>query len=84
MATKRECDRCKQQWNAGTGTDKQTAQISFSIPHSKSIPPSINNREWTERPTIIEQLDCCQDCSRAIYEFATTGALVNEGGENES
>lgn len=70
MATKRECDRCHNQWHVDSEEDKLTATISFVIPRDKDSPPRPTNLGWTENPKIEELHHYCQECSREIYAFA--------------
>lgn len=74
MATKKECDRCRKQWDAHVSDssydaqDIETCEIAFSIPEARAT--KIRGG-YTNRPKIRTKKELCQDCARYIWDLIT-------------
>jgi hypothetical protein len=77
MATKKECDRCKKQWDPTETTggwgesagDKELCTVSISLPQDTTK---------HSRPAVNKQAELCQDCGRRILAELTE--LPKEAG----
>jgi hypothetical protein len=65
MATKKECDRCAKQWDAGNSNE--TCAVAIDAPYWQN-PPYVN---ILDRKEINNTWELCQHCTRIIYEVLT-------------
>lgn len=76
MATKKECDRCKKQWDVTKGKsirvidkpDQELCRVTFNIP----------NKPWHKGQSSVKDaepvevvIELCQDCARMLHRIAS-------------
>jgi len=64
MATKKECDRCAKQWDAGNSDE--TCAVAIDAPQWGSAPRFL---DYEAKKKIGKTYELCQDCARAVVNL---------------